>query len=152
LFELQQLRDLCKSILSLNRLEALAFILNQPDVQDEIIRLNQENQLKVGLYSDGTDTPDYSAGYKQLKRQLVGNIGDKMDFRLSGEFYSTFDVEVLPSGDVNIVADGRKEDLNLFDVYGIEILGLTEDSQNKLIPYFESYLVEYVADKLQSTQ
>lgn len=149
MFEFQQLRDLCKGVLSLNRLEALAFILNQPDVQDEIIRLNQENQLAKGLYSDGTDTPDYSKNYKALKKLIVSNVGNKMDFKLSGDFYRTFDVEVLPNGDINIEADGNKENKNLFDIYGIEILGLTEDSQNKLLPYFESYLVVYVSDKLQ---
>ena len=149
MFEFQQLRDLCKGVLSLNRLEALAFILNQPDVQDEIIRLNQKDQLSKGLYSDGTETPEYAASYKALKRLIVSNVGDRMDFKLSGDFYRTFDVEVLPNGDINIEADGNKENKNLFDIYGIEILGLTEDSQNKLLPYFESYLVVYVSDKLQ---
>ena len=152
MFEFQALRYLCKGVLSLNRLEALAFILNKPEVQDEIIRLNQENQLAKGLYSDGTNTPEYSAIYKALKRQIVSNVGQNMDFRLSGDFYRTFDIEVLANGDVNITADGDKEDKNLFVRYGIEILGLTDDSKNKLLPLFEEFLLEYVYSKIQGLQ
>lgn len=151
MFEFQPLRDLCKGVLSLDRLEALAFILNKPEVQDEIIRLNQENQLAKGLYSDGTNTPEYSASYRQLKASIVSNVGQRMDFRLSGDFYKTFDIEVLSNGDINITADGDKDDKNLFDFYGIEIIGLTEESKNKLIPLFQEFLLEYVHSKLQST-
>lgn len=150
MFEFQPLRDVCKRVLTLDRVEALIYILNKPEVQDEIIRLNQEDQLvKQNVFSDGTSTPEYSKYYKQIKASFTSNVTDRMNFRLTGDFFSTFDIEVLSNGDINIVADGKKDDKDLFTIYGIEILGLTEESKSKLTPLFEEFLLEYVSNKLQ---
>jgi len=151
-FEFTPLRILCKRVLSLDRLQALAYILNKPEVQDEITRLNQENQLSKGLYSDGTNTPIYSASYRKLKASIVSNVGQNMDFRLSGDFYRTFDIEILPNGDVNVTADGQKDDHDLFEKYGIEIIGLTDESKELLVPLFKEFLLEYVSNVLEGTQ
>lgn len=150
MFEFQPIRELCEGILRLDRLEALAYILNKPEVQDEIIRLNQDEQLvKQNVLSTGESTREYSENYKAFKRLVSSNVTDRMNFRLSGDFFRTFDVEVLANGNINIVANGDKGNRNLFNLYGLEILGLTEESQSKLIPLFEEYLLEYVYSKLQ---
>ena len=150
-FEFEPLRNICKAIQSLDRVEALLYILNKPEVQDEIIRLNQEEQLvNKNVYADGSQTPEYSIGYYEFKKSFFPSIGRRMDFRLTGDFFGTFDIEVLPNGDVNIIADGQKEDKDLFEFYDIEIIGLTDESKESLIPLFEEGILEYVSDKLSS--
>jgi hypothetical protein len=136
----------------MDKVEALLYILAKTDVQDEIIRLNQEEQLvKQNVFSDGAKTPEYSEGYYNLKKRFFPQTGRNMNFRLTGDFFGTFDINILSNGDIEISANGDKGDRDLFEVYGIEILGLTEESKESLIPLFEEYLLEYVTAKMEGT-
>ena len=49
----------------------------------------------------------------------------------TGDFYKTFDVKVQSDG-FSITANDRKDDKNLTDIYGKEILGLEDESLEKL--------------------
>lgn len=110
-------------------------------VQKFIIDLNRIEQLfkkgvdandkPIGFYSEVTDIFTQGEtfsfeGYTSTKR--AGNHYTLLD---TGYFYSTFEVHLTPKG-FTIEADDQKENEYLTDKYGLDILGLSQDSKDAL--------------------
>ena len=123
-------------------------LFNQAEFRKLIIDLNQEQLYEYGIDSKGRSLGDYSAYTKSLKIPKGQRI-DHITLKDAGDFYRSFSVKLEGSRFV-IVADGQKEDTNLFKEYGIDILGLTEDSFDVLrttaIPIINKYLKERLSN------
>jgi hypothetical protein len=123
------------------RLENTGFkmVLDTDEIVEEIIRLNTEEQLfKKGIDSKGNKiVPEYSNRTKELKK-LDNQPIDRVTLKDTGEFYESWRVYVENDSIVidadPIKTDENGVDSNLFTKYGMDILGLTEDSIDKLKP------------------
>jgi hypothetical protein len=114
-----------------------------------IIDLNTQEQLfEQGIDSKGRSLGEYSIATIEGTRNFLGKKqkGQRFDhitLNDTGAFYRSFAVQ-LEGNTIRITADGQKEDTNLFQEYGIDIVGLTEDSMSVLataaIPIIQKHL------------
>lgn len=110
-------------------------VWKNPRVQNFIIELNTEGQTTSQLFEKGEDSQgvslgDYSAFTTQIKIEKGQRI-DHITLKDTGDFYETFVVIPFLRG-FRIEADGDKgEGDNLFDDFGQDITGLSEE--NKII-------------------
>ena len=74
----------------LNRDEILKTIWSDPFVQDFIIELNTEQQLKIGKLGNGGDMPEAGPNYLAAKRAEIGFQNaptDKVNLFFTGDFF-----------------------------------------------------------------
>ena len=124
-------------------------------VQKFIIQLNTEGQPTSQLFNlhvDSTGKALFSktrgTGVYSKETEKLSNgrkkAGDQYNFKDTGEFYESFK---LTKGKIAIVisANPLKEDTNLVDEYGPDILGLTDDNLqlliDELLPKIQSALL-----------
>lgn len=122
-------------------------LFQQTSFRKLIIDLNTEEQLyNQGIDSKGRSLGDYSIYTRGLK-QNKGQRYDHITLKDTGEFYRSFSIR-LEGSSFRIVADGQKEDTNLFKEYGIDILGLTEDSISVVITAAIPIIQKYIKSNL----
>lgn len=132
---LGRLGDVALNATRLDSSKILVRIWRDEEVQGFIVDLNRVDQLfkkgvdslgeVFGLYASNQGAVSFKGNTKDKKRNSRIALFD------TGDFYKTFDVQILPNG-FTITADDRKDDKNLTDVYGKEILGLENESLEKL--------------------
>ena len=130
----------------LNEDDAWLFALGQDFTQSEIVRLNQEQ-----LYEEGMDAKGFSLGvYSQftinIKRQK-GQRYDHVTLRDTGEFYSTFHVIVYHDA-FEIDANDEKDGKALFEVYGEDVMGLTDFNKSRIKEVILNYYLEYARNTI----
>lgn len=116
-----------------------------PEVKDEIIRLNTQDQLfDRGIDSKERELGDYSAVSVSVYGKPAGHI------RLydTGNFYESFSISVDSSGLTIFADDVSIYDEPLTNVWGIDIIGLTVDSANSLKEWILPNYLRYVRAKL----
>lgn len=134
----------------LNRDEILKTIWSDPFVQDFIIDLNTEQQLKIGKLGNGGDMPEAGPNYLAAKRAVIGRDNaptDKVNLFFSGDFFRTFDIQVTDNGFV-IVANTAIYGKDFQDLYGFDILGLNEENIQKLIQFIRDDYQAEIAKRL----
>jgi hypothetical protein len=111
-------------------------VFERDEVQDEIIRLVTIEQLFEQGVDDKGDLiqPEGYAPYTIEYKKATGQRFDHVTLNDTGAFYDSFTVTV-GKGSFTINANGKKEDVDLIEAYGNDILGLTEESKNALIEY-----------------
>lgn len=124
-----------------NVTSTLVKILNQKSTQKFITDLN----TKVQLF-------DYSEDSKGVQLASIGGIYAESTMRLSkpkkknrshinlkntGAFYKTFDVTVKQNADFSITADTIKNEKDLEDRWGENIVGLQIESEVLVMEYLE---------------
>lgn len=118
------------------------------NVQEQIIELNTEVQLyDFGIDSKGNSLGEYSPLTKIIKLSKGQRI-DHVTLKDTEAFYDSFFVFVDTKGFTIIADDVAFYDRPLTDVYGIDILGLTEENTNFLIGFITDNLKQYVRDQL----
>lgn len=99
-------------------------------VLNQMADLNVE-QLNQGIYSDGSDTPDYSPVTIELKKS-AGQTWEYMTFKDTGQFHSS--IMFGYGKGLKVFANDR---YNLLEIYSPFILGLTgasiEDIKDEVI-------------------
>jgi hypothetical protein len=116
-------------------------VWKNPKVRLFIEDLNTEKQLHdKGVDSLGVTLGQYSAYTKQIKLNKGQSI-KHITLKDTGEFYESFDVKPNQKG-FTIFADAQKEDTNLIEAYGKDILGLTDESIKLLIEFIKPYYIE----------
>jgi len=118
----------------------LRFVIDE-EVKQEIIRLNTEDQL----FDKGIDSLNKTLGnYSRTSVTKYGKRPGHIQLYDTGEFYESFTIYVT-NDQIVIVADTLKEDTDLAQRYGLDILGLTEENIDKLIREYilENYF-EYI--------
>lgn len=138
-----RLSKVLKNIAALDQSKILVRIWRGKEVQTFIVDLNRVDQLLkkgvdslgdvFGLYASDQGTVSFKGTTKNKKRNTNISLLD------TGEFYRSFDVKLLSSG-FKITANDKKDDDSLTDIYGKEILGLTNESidelAKKVLPIF----------------
>lgn len=124
--------------------------------KQEIIRLNTQEQLfKLGIDAQGEKLVSAFAhfghvysDYTMLLKEQKGQPIDRVTLKDSGDFYESFRV-ILEGDDIVITANTLKDDNDLIEVWGEDIIGLTEENlqiiidkaREILIPYLREYLL-----------
>jgi hypothetical protein len=132
------------------RNQILTDIWKDPFVQDFIINLNTESQLRFGKLGNGGDMPQAGPGYLAAKRSLIGTQNAPTELTnlfLTGAFYDTFDIIVSQTG-FTIIANTALYGRDFKDIYGFDILGLNDESLQKLINFIEPMFVKEVKRRL----
>jgi len=133
----KKLRELTPDVL-------LFEVVKNKEVQDKIIDLNQR-QLLRGVNSKNITLASinaYSESYAEFKNSNV------VDLFYSGDFYKTFFVENRLGG-FEIKANTTLYGYDFKDVYGEDILGLTDESKRELEEFLKPYILDYVHGYLQ---
>lgn len=118
---------------------------DNPIMEKLMIQLNQEFQLQHGIRSDGVLLPDYS----ETSIEVFGKEPGPMTLKDTGEFYESWEIFLEDDG-IEMFANGEKIDdigfrTDLLEVYGEEVVGLTEESMtifiDRLIPLIQKTIV-----------
>lgn len=117
-------------------------VLNNRFIKDLITHLNTDEQLGVekvdslgahlGVYSHATEV--FSQGRKKQ--------GQFIDLNDTGAFWDSWVVDVKENG-IIISANPFKEDTNLFEQYGINVLGLTDKNLQIFINEARKLFIQY---------
>ena len=116
-------------------------------ILDLIVELNTEKQLfDKGIRSDGTQLPNYSP----TSIAFYGKPNRSFTLKDSGDFYKSFIAFVDSSKNITIQSNPEKVDsltgfnINLLEMYGEKIEGLTQESKEilnkKIIIPVEKYI------------
>lgn len=125
----------------------MMFLFQAADFRKLIIDLNTIDQLyNEGIDSKGKSLGEYSAYTKSLKQQK-GQRTDHITLKDTGEFYNSFRI-VFTGNALQIVANPIKDDTNLFREYGIDIVGLTEDSMSVVTTKALQLIKPYIKQQL----
>lgn len=126
-----ELKKLTDKAASLDINEVLYEIWQGEDVQEFIIELNTNAQLyEQGIDSKGKDLGEYTP-FTIEQKKISGLPYDRITLFQTGDFYTSFYVKPGAEG-FTIIANPVKEDSNLFDDFGEDIIGLTEESLERL--------------------
>jgi len=128
------LTTLLKSVIALDKNKVINTSVRKNRLT--ITDLNTKGQLLKGVDSENDTFGLYrSVGYSLLKDKLPGRLASfgVVDLRLTGDFYKTFFVTANDSDDFfTIDANTIKDETDLAKKYGEDIIGLNEDSRDKL--------------------
>ena len=144
------LGDLVRNVGKLRRGQILRSILKDELTQDFIIDL-QQKQLRSGKDGRGElITPEYiSPDYARAKQFIPGRIAPEgtPDLFLTGNFFDTIDV-IIGQTFVEIIANTTIYGRDFKDIYGFDILGLNDESLQKLINFIKPEFIEEVKRRL----
>lgn len=120
-------------------------------MKDFIIELNQNQLFDLGEDSEGkrlfSFLPDQPyAPYTIFIKEQSGLPSDRLTLFQTGAFYKSFKVEV-EGNDIILDADGQKEDSNLFEDYGEDILGLNSQNMAIFIERLQNNVIFYIKNK-----
>ena len=130
-------------VINLDQDVIISNILKDAEFQRFIIDLNTEEQLfEKGIDSLGASLGDYS-DFTKVVKGIKGQRIDHITLEDTGDFYKSFAIKVQNGGFL-IVADGQKEDTNLLEEYGKEVLGLTDENLQIVIDAIKEKLIPII--------
>lgn len=118
-------------------------------IRELIIFLNTDDQfgkdhvdsLGKGLFNSLTDRTTYSLFDQK------GRGGKPYTLRDTGEFWDSFKI-IVGQGKITITADPIKDTDNLFDIFGKDIVGLTEENLQVLIDEALRHFIKWYEDNI----
>lgn len=139
--------DMLNNAKALDDVEAWIFVMDR-EAQDEVIKLNQYDQL----YQEGIDAMSNTLGqyteYTKIIKRSKGQRIDHITLFDTGAFYNSFRVFVKNDGLEIFADDVAFYDRPLTEVYGVDILGLTEDNQSYFGDFLLPKYLEFIHVKL----
>ena len=127
---MQPVIDLEEKIAEVNEDYFMSVLFDSDPIKAKMIELNTQKQLfDKGIDSKGNTLGDYSdfTIHEKLFNRNPTQPIDRVTLKDSGAFYKSFSVEMV-TNEIIIDAVTQKADTNLADIYGIDILGLTDES------------------------
>jgi len=142
-YNMEVLAKYLKKFISLER-NAFKIVFDTSEMKDKIIYLNTIEQLyEKGIDSEGLELYPFYAQSTILYKQEKGQRYDHVTLKDTGAFYNSFAV-IVGKDYFLIDADPEKEDTNLLDIYGEDVLGLTEDSKQEIVKLADKILGEKI--------
>lgn len=126
------LRQRAENAASLNEIEILVEVYDAREVEEAILDLNRINQLfEQGINADGGIIGFYSETTEFLNPSK--KAGEPYTLKDTGAFYESFSLFIKKDGSFTIEANEIKPNgVDLFEKFGENILGLTDESRIKL--------------------
>lgn len=155
---IQEIIDIMES---LTADKILAMVLEDNKLKELVVQLNTKGQKTSQLFEQGIDargvslkqiggTPLTDSGYapftieqKKIKGQRFSNI----TLEDTGAFYASWQVKIR-DGFLEITADGRKADVDLFQEWGHDIVGLTDENIDILTDEIAKRIPQIVTEAL----
>ena len=131
---------------SLNFKKIIISILNTSEIKEFIIKMEQERLFNLGEDSTGASLGEY-APFTVVIKQEKGQRFDHITLNDTGEFYESFTFHATGT-ELIFDANPVKDNDNLFDNFGIDILGLNDFDRNRLIETIYIELKFYLLNKL----
>lgn len=120
------------------------------DVQEEMIRINTEDQLEEeGIDSLGRKLGDYAPSTIAYKRRK-GQRYDHVTLKDKGDFYNSFNVKVNVNEIIIDADDSSKYNKPLFEVWGVDVLGLTDENMTYIKEMILENYINFVLNELLS--
>lgn len=126
--------------------EIIEEITNQPETQEFLIKVLQEQLFETGADGNGETLGKYSFLTVQIKR-AKGQPTDRITLVDTGEFYHSYFIDAFRGGFI-IDADGQKDDTNLFDKYGDDILKPDEETLEEIGEFYKIKIYEYIQENI----
>jgi len=147
----EAIRKLTDRVAKLDEGIILNRFVELPIVQKFILDLNRVDQL----FNKGVDSKNRALGVYTpftINSKNERGVPVPSDFHITlfdtGQFYSTF--VIIPGKDFfEIDANPIREDTNLFDDFGEDILGLNDENLQILIDFFKETVVLRVKEQLR---
>ena len=136
---------------SINLDVVLDSVFKKEVVQNFVETLNKE-QLESSIDREGEQLSYVDAkgnkrtGYSPLTAKLSGGkkkIGQPFNLFDTGDFYKSISADLETNG-IKLTANPIKEDANLFEKFGEEIIGLTEENLQRFIDFIRPIFVQEV--------
>jgi hypothetical protein len=135
-------------------------ILKSPGVKSKIIELNTQNQLFLkGIDSKGKKLKSASfsailndevyAAMTIALKEAKAQPTDRVTLKDTGDFYESFNVKATDDALI-ITANTMKEDNDLMEVWGDDIIGLTDENLQVIINMARFAVQEYVRKTIQA--
>jgi len=122
--------------------EILEEITNQKDTQKFLIKVLQDQLFETGADGNGESLGKYSFFTIQIKASK-GQPTDRITLVDTGDFYESYFVDAFKGGFI-IDANGQKDDTNLFEVYGDDILKPDDETLEEIGDFYKMKLYEYI--------
>jgi len=147
----EAIRKLTDRVVKLDEGIILNRFVELPIVQKFILDLNRVDQL----FNKGVDSKNRALGVYTpftINSKQERGVPVPSDFHITlfdtGQFYSTF--VIIPGKDFfEIDANPIREDANLFEDFGEDILGLNDENLQILIDFFKETVVLRVKEQLR---
>lgn len=147
----EAIRKLTDRVAKLDEGIILNRFVELPSVQKFILDLNRVDQL----FNKGVDSKNRALGVYTpftINSKQERGVPVPSDFHITlfdtGQFYSTF--VIIPGKDFfEIDANPIREDANLFEDFGEDILGLNDENLQILIDFFKETVVLRVKEQLR---
>lgn len=148
----QPIRNILNFIIALD-VDQLAFEIAQLDtLQDLVIELNTRDQLfDKGEDSTGRTLESIGGSYSPFTvkiKQAKGQPTNRVTLFDTGEFYASFVVKPFKGGFI-IDADPNKDETDLFDEWGEEIVGLNDENLQTIINFFRDAVLEKINSRIK---
>lgn len=150
------LETFLQRIIDLNPNDLLRAVLRDPAFAEMVLDLNRIDQLfKEGVDSNNRKlfsfTPQQPYAPFTIERKIERNLPhDHVTLFHTGEFYASFRLIIFEQA-FEITANPIKDDSNLFDDFGIDILGLNDRSKellvSRLITAINPILVNFILNE-----
>ena len=150
------IRNIAYNAIDLDRDAIFSAILGNKELQEYILDLNRNDQLfEKGINALGVRLDTIGGGYrpKTVKiKQGKGQPVDRVTLKDTGKFYDSFYI-TIGLHEFYIDADPYKQSYdgeadNLFERWGEDVLGLTDESIEKLGEFIKDELVPKVIELL----
>ena len=122
--------------------EILEEITNQSDTQEFLIKVLQDQLFETGADGNGDSLGKYSFLTVQIKK-TKGQPTDRITLVDTGDFYESYFIDAFKGGFI-IDANGEKDDTNLFEKYGDDILKPDEETLEEISDFYKIKLYEYL--------
>ena len=129
-------------------------ILSDRAILEWIERANRE-QLLEGKNSFNVKLSDIGGGYSDFTLELnPQKVRDRVNLFDTGEFHESITATVPRDGILQIDADPIKKDefgntTNLYEEWGIDIIGLNEENFNELLEQITNLLIDNIIKEVQ---
>lgn len=132
---------------TLNNVKAWRFAMDKK-AQQLIISLNTNEQLgDEGIDADGVKLRDYSPVTMQFRSEKGLQI-DHVDFKVTGQYWSSWEVEVKNDSFIIHVDEQRFGELVDELFFSEEHVGLTDENMGKLAEMIKNNYENYIREQL----
>ena len=144
----ERTKKLFAALKKLDETKIINSILRDKGFQKFIISLNQNDQLfEEGIDSKGKTLGKYSDFTIEIKKE-EGQRFDHITLLDTGDFYKSFKVTVSKGG-FTITANPVKDDSNLFDDFGEDVVGLTKENLQFVIDAIREKLLTAIREQIK---
>lgn len=143
---LKLVRNKLSAVIKIDYHEIIQEALQDKAIQDEIIKLNTQDQLfERGENSLGIRLEEVGGIYSQItinRKSQLGQPYDHITLKDTGNFYESFEVEAK-TGEryATIKANSIKDGVDILDRWGVEVIGLNAENTQWLRNEIKNWII-----------